>query len=328
MRKLTIYRYFARDSDCYRAAQKQTPRGVQVHRTVSGASYLKRWVGPDDGLLGKNRYSNHHNRPGGDVLASAYIGRLDDGTVACYQTLPWNYRCWLSGSKENGNANKLGYIGFEIAADINDDAYFQAAVMDISVSLTAHLCLLMDTTPDAVLETYKQGNALAVMDHSELHRLRLASNHADITDWLKKYGLTMDDYRQAVSDAIQEGVEVTYMDRDPLEKSLPTLRKGSKGDAVREAQEALMAAGYDVGKTGADGIFGGETLSAVRAFQHDHGLSPDGIIGAATWAELKAVEPAEPSEPTEPKPAPLTVEERLARLEAAVFGAEGGESIG
>ena len=66
----------------------------------------------------------------------------------------------------------------------------------------------------------------------------------------------------------------------------PTLRKGAKGDAVKELQERLLALGYDVGKTGADGIFGKKTLAAVKAFQRDRGLKEDGIFGILTWAKL------------------------------------------
>ena len=226
MRTLTIYRRYFYNADCYDAAQEQEQRGVQVHCTVKGAPYLRRWVGPDDGRLGKNQYGNYHNKPGSDVCASAYIGKLADKTVACYQALPWEYRCWLSGSYTNGNANKLGYIGFEIAADgLEDAAYFNEAVMGISVNLTAYLCAMLNTTPTAILESYKQGDALAVMDHSELRKVKLASNHADISHWLKKHGLTMDDYREAVAAAMEEGVEVVYVDCDapPIESEVSPL---------------------------------------------------------------------------------------------------------
>jgi peptidoglycan hydrolase-like protein with peptidoglycan-binding domain len=36
----------------------------------------------------------------------------------------------------------------------------------------------------------------------------------------------------------------------------------------------------------ADGIFDGETEAAVRAFQRNAALVPDGIIGPATWHAL------------------------------------------
>jgi peptidoglycan hydrolase-like protein with peptidoglycan-binding domain len=53
----------------------------------------------------------------------------------------------------------------------------------------------------------------------------------------------------------------------------------------------LIQKGYDCGSFGADGQFGTATEKAVRAFQKDHGLTVDGVIGKNTWAALDAVEP-------------------------------------
>lgn len=213
MRKLTIYRQYFTDSDCYRAGVRQVSVGVQVHSTGANNPMLKRYVQPDDGHLGINLYGNSDNRPGVDVCASAYIGKLNDGTVAVYHTLPWDMRCWISGKGRNGNANRLGYIGFEICEDdLLNERYFKDVVMIAAVNLTAHLCQLMSTTPDAVIARYSEGNALAVMDHSELTALGLASGHADITHWLKRYGKKMDDFRGEVELAMKEGVEIEYVD--------------------------------------------------------------------------------------------------------------------
>ena len=135
------------------------------------------------------------------------------------------------------------------------------------------------------------------------------------------------------------GVDYTGIRYDTVEVGLRTLRKGDSGADVKTAQALLEAAGYDVGKV--DGIFGSNTLSAVRAFQHDHGLSPDGVVGPLTWTALKATEnddaedkpaeaPDEPADPPEDSSAtsPLSYEERLTRLENAVFGQEGGTDDG
>lgn len=65
-----------------------------------------------------------------------------------------------------------------------------------------------------------------------------------------------------------------------------TLRKGDKGTAVKELQTDLIALGYDCGSYGADGDFGSATEKAVRKFQTDHGLTVDGVVGAATHAAL------------------------------------------
>ena len=68
---------------------------------------------------------------------------------------------------------------------------------------------------------------------------------------------------------------------DPV--SRPVLRRGSRGDAVKEMQERLLELGYDLGPCGADGIFGKKTLAAVKAFQKDQGIKTDGIVGRITY---------------------------------------------
>ena len=70
---------------------------------------------------------------------------------------------------------------------------------------------------------------------------------------------------------------------DPL---FPTIRKGSKGEAVRKLQAVLARLGYDLGPCGTDGDFGRCTDAAVRQFQRDSGLKADGIAGPLTWKEL------------------------------------------
>ena len=67
----------------------------------------------------------------------------------------------------------------------------------------------------------------------------------------------------------------------------PTLRKGATGMFVQEAQNLLIRAGYSCGNKGADGIFGKDTLAAVKLFQKDWGLDVDGVIGPKTWAMLE-----------------------------------------
>lgn len=65
-----------------------------------------------------------------------------------------------------------------------------------------------------------------------------------------------------------------------------TLRTGSSGSEVEKLQNALMAAGYDVGSSGADGKYGTATEAAVRQYQEDNGLSVDGVAGDQTQGAL------------------------------------------
>ena len=68
--------------------------------------------------------------------------------------------------------------------------------------------------------------------------------------------------------------------------SYTTLKYGSKGSEVKTLQEALIKAGYSVGSSGADGILGKGTESAIKKYQKDKGLTVDGIAGKNTLGSL------------------------------------------
>ena len=67
-------------------------------------------------------------------------------------------------------------------------------------------------------------------------------------------------------------------------KLIIQVQNGSHSQAVRAVQKLLNAKyGYSLS---IDGIFGPDTLSAVKDFQSDHGLASDGIVGPQTWRWL------------------------------------------
>lgn len=67
--------------------------------------------------------------------------------------------------------------------------------------------------------------------------------------------------------------------------SVETLSKyGSRGNEVRQIQTKLKRWGYYTGNV--DGIYGTQTVNAVKYFQRKNGLTADGIAGPAT---LKAM---------------------------------------
>lgn len=66
------------------------------------------------------------------------------------------------------------------------------------------------------------------------------------------------------------------------------LSNGSRGDEVKKLQTSLINAGYNVGSTGADGIYGSDTENAVRKYQQANGLDVDGIAGDQTLGKLYA----------------------------------------
>lgn len=79
-----------------------------------------------------------------------------------------------------------------------------------------------------------------------------------------------------------------------------TLRTGMTGADVKSLQEKLIARGYALPKSGADGEYGAETAAAVKAFQKDANLTADGVYGPKTHAALMQGAPAAPEQPETP----------------------------
>ena len=90
-----------------------------------------------------------------------------------------------------------------------------------------------------------------------------------------------------------EDDEVVYVTPDKPSVTVPTcavtlpeLRYGDTGAAVRAMQTLLIMRGYTVGGCGADGEFGAGTAAGLKNFQAGKALDADGICGALTWAAL------------------------------------------
>ena len=67
--------------------------------------------------------------------------------------------------------------------------------------------------------------------------------------------------------------------------STNNLKIGSSGDDVLDLQKRLNATGYGY-NLDEDGIFGNNTLAAVKDYQQRSGLDVDGIVGTNTWGSL------------------------------------------
>lgn len=76
-----------------------------------------------------------------------------------------------------------------------------------------------------------------------------------------------------------------------------TVRAGDRGAMVLDLQDQLRRLGYFAGKM--DGHFGPLTRGAVVAFQADHGLGADGVVGPKTWAAILDAEPRPERDVTE-----------------------------
>lgn len=188
---MDLHKLIFTENACYKAGKKITPKGIMVHSTGANNPWLKRYVGPDDGLLGKNTNNNHWNKAmDRQVCVHAFIGKLANGSIATYQTLPWDHRGWHAG----GSANNT-HIGFEICEDgMSDGAYFGKVYRE-AVELCAYLCKMYNLTEKDII------------CHSEGYKKGIASNHGDVMHWFPKHGKSMDTFRADVKALLNEGKE-------------------------------------------------------------------------------------------------------------------------
>ena len=196
---MNLHKCLLVNNDCYLRGRTIRPQGVMVHSTGANNPRLSRYVAPNDGLLGEPSL-RHWNQSGVGACPHAFIGKLADGSVATYQTLPWTMRGWHCGTGTSGISANNTHISFEICEDgLTDASYFQAVYRE-AVELTAYLCKEygLDPLADGV-----------VICHAEGYQRGIASNHADVLHWFPKFGKSMDDFRADVARTMEGESDLT-----------------------------------------------------------------------------------------------------------------------
>jgi N-acetylmuramoyl-L-alanine amidase CwlA len=248
---MNLQKLILTENECYKAGKKMKPSGIMLHSTAANNPRLSRYVGPDDGKLGENKYNNHwnHYHPGGkdvgdhtyvnkngdgkcdicggrQVCVHAFIGKLADGSVATYQTLPWDHRGWHAG----GTANNT-HIGFEICEDDLKDATYFGKVYKEAAELCAFLCKQYGLTEKDII------------DHSEGFKKGIACDHSDVGHWFPKHGKTMDDFREDVKKLLNVPKEEVWYQLQ-VTTTVPGHMYKSKSEAEKKRLE-IRACGFN-----------------------------------------------------------------------------------
>lgn len=187
---MILNKVFATQNECYKAGARMAPKGLMIHSTGANNPWLKRYVQPDDGKLGKNPYNNSFNtpKPGGSrKCVHAFAGKLENGQLAIYQILPWTMQAWHCGKGPKGSGNR-GYISIEMCEDNMKDPKYFNDLYALLVEFAAYICKefkISPSKPDLIC-------------HSEGHDMGIASNHSDVMHWFPKHGKSMDTFRADV----------------------------------------------------------------------------------------------------------------------------------
>ena len=139
--------------------------------------------------------------------------------------------------------------------------------------------------PSVQMDAYRRGVA-AILTHIKQDESRCCGHKEYALPHGRKNDPTfdMDDFRKDVAAIMKGKVSTPASIPKQNGSGRPTLRRGSQSDLVKEVQEKVGLFGSDL-----DRKFGPFTEAAVRRFQRDHGLVPDGIVGPGTWSALDGV---------------------------------------
>jgi len=115
---------------------------------------------------------------------------------------------------------------------------------------------------------------------------RLIGADMDGTQWTSQFkGLNASDIDMSM---LQEDFFGTMTgETEKMVNELGTVRQGDTGEAVKTVQALCNARLNDT--LAIDGVFGGQTLSAVKFLQSSNKLKVDGVVGLKTWPVLLGV---------------------------------------
>jgi hypothetical protein len=139
---------------------------------------------------------------------------------------------------------------------------------------------LNDPWPDVQMDAYKRG-AAAILKKIAASSIMVCGHKEYALPEGRKVDPSFDmiAFRADVEALLTQGVAPVRLIAAVDSEGRTTLRRGSEGASVEIVQNAVGAP--------VDGKFGPATEAALRQFQSQHGLVPDGIVGPRTWRSIQ-----------------------------------------
>lgn len=231
-------------------------KGVICHHTAGG----RKGNMPSLGVITDGRA----DLPG--PLAQLGLGR--DGTYFVVAAGRANHAG--RGNREGATDGNSGFIGIEAentgVHDPNEDRF--------------------DPWPTVQIDAYQRGVA-AILNHLGLDPIMCCAHREYALPKGRKpdpHTLDMDEFRERVR-ALMNGAEPPVLIPKTDTEGRPTLRRREASNPEFLVKEVQRKLGFRPDQI--DGVFGPLTEAAVRQFQREQGLVPDGIVGPVTWEALK-----------------------------------------
>lgn len=196
------------------------------------------------------------------------------------QSLDTRYDAWHAGSR-TGNRYAVAFeiIGYNSWSE----SYWRRAI-DRVAPLIAEVCRTHKISPQWLSASQaRDGRTTGFVTHDDMRRVWGGTTHTDPGPNFPRTYLMDAVRRELGTPTTPTPVPPTSDWTVKLIMSLPTVKRGSKGQSVKNVQGLLNAHGS---RLSIDGIFGPKTESAVRSYQKSRKLLVDGIVGRQTYTSL------------------------------------------
>lgn len=238
--KLNIIKNYLTNNRCYKKNEKRRPIGIQLHTIGTGQGTAQ-------------AVADYWNQSAVPACVTYIVDCDTEGKVL--QCLPEDVRSWADTGYGNNNLITFeicesDYIRYTGGAnyDVLDAERFKADIMrgyNTAVLLCADICRRHGWNPTAKLPS----GLCLISSHDEGRRAGLSSAHVDPTHVWNRFGLTMDQFRSDVKQAMSGDFEIA----DPGPERWYRIRKqwediGTQLGAYRDIERAKTncPAGYTV----------------------------------------------------------------------------------
>lgn len=191
-------------------------------------------------------------------------GEMTGGHCVCVVGYDDAQKCWIVKNSWGGSWGESGYVRF---------AYGSCGIDDMMWAVDKVVVTTLKPWP--VLRQGAKGEAVRTLQH--LLRARGQTLTVD-----GSFGAGTDEAVKAYQKARKLTVD-GVVGAKTWGSLVVTVRRGSRGEAVRAVQAQLASRGRPIV---VDGAFGAGTQRAVRDFQTAVGAESDGVVGAFSWQAL------------------------------------------
>lgn len=204
---IKIIEQIATQNPCYKAGRTINPQGGMLHSVGCPQ--------PDPLVFVRNWANSSAN-----VCVHAVVGK----EKVWYQILPWNWRAWHCGSGSKGSGNNtlislemtepasIKYTGGANWIETGDGSNTKAHVLATyanAVEFFAYICKKYGFNPE---------DSNVLMSHHEGNAKGIASNHGDVEHIWSRFGLSMNQFRKDVKQAMSGGT-VTTVPSTPVDNN-------------------------------------------------------------------------------------------------------------